>query len=797
MLKQLTGIRGVPLQGGAVTVRNAAQLPYGTFSEMENLRNRHPGLVLRGGQEKLHVDAIGAPDRITSLFQFKKTEFDEDHFYAQIADGNIYEANIMPPVSGLGAFGLSVFAGSVGQVPASWAILVDTLLMANGVDQHQIYAGDKSYVDKLIAYRSGSGDIPFLPTIGEDLSLAVRNTRDDDLADISSLLSLVSGHCLFIRTPVPVTGFYFTIKNANTTATSLTVKYFNGDFMPVFNLVDGTKNGSVSFGRSGEISFDTQVDILPKYMYGANAFWYQLSFSTQLSPDVKINTITYKTDFQSITNVWNGVYDDAVEVRVDGVDNEFTYPSGAVDISEITINTPIRFAATDKIEGIYIDVGATPNETGATISGIRYWTGVDFASVGDFDDGTNGLSNSGLIKFDRKDAQPHQYNTSGYHAFWYDFYLDTVVAEDVVISIQVMPYFDINELGRSYCNCAWKDRAIYSFDQYGAYIYISQVGSPMVLNGTDYGILKAGDGRSNKIVAMQRFHNELMVWQEEKGVAGGCVTLFEGYSPETFGKLLLSTKIGTMNSQSVAVVEGVLTATATDEVIRTLVFFLSRSGVCVTDGRTISLVSDDIQNYFDSKKDEYINCIYEKKMWLMHDSSDNVLRLGLVSGTLASDVNVFPVFDLVSKTWGFDTYEHKPTCMIEIGTYRVMQVAGGLTGFVYLMNEASRDIDTAIDGNVRIEFNYNGEVLQMREYLIRFGAQVRGDVILEFFKNNIACLNKTLSMRAENPAQIVKRERGSVNIIDQNISVKISISGDNIEMNLIEFGTLVNIWDRR
>ncbi|MBL0716800.1 MAG: hypothetical protein JJV89_02015 [Desulfosarcina sp.] len=809
MLKQLTGAQSLPMQGGAVTVRNAAQLPFGAFSGLENLRNRHPGMVLRNGMHRMHFNAIGSdpPDRIISLFQFKKTNIDEDHFYAQTNTGDILESIYQLPTISPADFGQNVFAGTANQQPASWAVFIDMLLMANGIDQHQIYAGDSSYIEKFILYKDYE-TFPDIPIKGYDISLSVRNTRVEDLADISNLEAYNTPPalygCLLIRTPVPVRGFTITMSSAdvNTNNSAMSVYYHSGttnSFAEVDNLIDGTSNTSFTFGKSGQIVFDETTDIQPRYMYGSNGFWYQIRLTQQLDPSVKIKTITYLTEFQDIINVWDGIYEDIVEVRVPGVGNEYTYAGSSVDISEMLAGAWVSFASATKLEGLYIDCGATPNDTGNTIVDIRYWNGYSFASVGLIDDSTNGLANSGLIKFDRTvDAEASQYKTSLYQAYWYRFQLSADASEDVVFSMRGMPFFDIEELGKSACNCVWKDRAIYSFDEYGAYLYVSAAGKPMVLNGNDYGILKAGDGRSNKIVVMHRFHNELMVWQEEKGVDGGCVTLFEGYSPETFGKLLLSTKIGSMNSQSVAVVEGVLTATVTDETIKTLVFFLSKTGVCVTDGRTISLVSDDIQNYFDTKKDECINFNYCHKMWLAYDSIDNVLRLGLVSGELGSEVNVFPVLDLVTKTWGFDTFEYAPTCFIEASTdYSFVQLSGGTAGYIYRMNYGDEDIDTAIDGNVRIEFNYQGNVLQMRECLIRFEAQERGDVILEFFKNNVACLHKTISMMADRPSQLVKRSRFPTNIMNQNISVKISVAGHNVKMNLIEFGAMINIWERR
>jgi len=89
---------------------------------------------------------------------------------------------------------------------------------------------------------------------------------------------------------------------------------------------------------------------------------------------------------------------------------------------------------------------------------------------------------------------------------------------------------------------------------------------------------------------MRKFHNELMVWQEEKGVEGGCITLFQGYDPAHFGKLLLSSKVGAMNAKCAVVVDGVMTATATDEKIKTIAFCLSRYGVCATDGTVVSVI---------------------------------------------------------------------------------------------------------------------------------------------------------------------------------------------------------------
>jgi hypothetical protein len=301
----------------------------------------------------------------------------------------------------------------------------------------------------------------------------------------------------------------------------------------------------------------------------------------------------------------------------------------------------------------------------------------------------------------------------------------------------------------------------------------------MTLNGDDYGILEAGDGRSNKVVAMRKFHNELMVWQEERGKEGGCLTLFEGYSPTTFGKLILSSRLGSMNAKSVCVVDGVLTSTATEEKIKTLAFALSRYGVYVTDGRTCSFISDDIANYFDPT--DTTHCIrrgYESEMWMEYDSTYNVLRLGLVCGTVAEVPNVFPVFDLTDKEWYFDNLGQALSCMTEVeaasGNAPVLQLGGGTTdGFVYILNNTQDDVSTPITSYLTVELDGRGERISLREMILRVKAQSAGDLTVTPYKNGIEQTALTLSQTAENASEVTRRHRFNLDLLDQHLALKI------------------------
>ena len=96
MLTPLTQIKGQPVQGGAVTVRNAAQLPFGSYSMVQNIRGKHPDFIKRSGMRKQHSTADGS-NEVLSLFQFRKSRVDEKHFFAQMSDGDMLEATNDPP----------------------------------------------------------------------------------------------------------------------------------------------------------------------------------------------------------------------------------------------------------------------------------------------------------------------------------------------------------------------------------------------------------------------------------------------------------------------------------------------------------------------------------------------------------------------------------------------------------------------------------------------------------------------------------------------------------------------------
>lgn len=779
--KPNTALQTIPFRGGAKTALEVGQLA-GEYSWIQNYRQRHPGMEQRKGQAALHTVADGTTptNKVLSLYGFSKGKRTENHLLAQMSDGDILDATNLPPAVTTGAFGTEIFSGSAGQKPGAWSNLMDMLIHSNGIDQHQLWPGSLAYVGKFVVYKSASA-LPDVPGIGEDYSDEISDAISTNVGTLGTIGTNATD-ALLVFCPIVPSGLKFTMgSTVNAVTAAMTVAYWNGSWTGLTK-TDNTSVTGKTLAQTGTVTWTAPTDALPYFMYGRCGYWLKITFNAALTAGTCVAECEYSANVQDLKNIWNGVLQDAIEVQVyiNASTVYKTYGGAAIMVGDLTASDIIYFATTDPIEAVFIDVGQVPNLTASTtINAFSRWTGSAWVSVGSYTDGTGGLKQSGWIRIPRSTAeQPLNLNNSNVYLYWYKLTVDKTLTTGMSIWIQYRPWFDIEELGKGQCNCAWKGRGVYAFDRWPDYLYITAQNNPTGLNGTDFGIIQVGNGRAHKVTAMKKFHNELMVWQEEKGEEGGCLTLLEGYSPTTYGKLILSSRLGAMNAKSVAVVDGVLTSTATDEVIKTLAFALSRYGVYVSDGLTCSIISDDIANYFDPTKAECIRRGYESEMWLSYDSTYNVIRLGLVSGASATLPNVFPVFDLTDKTWSFDSPAQELSCAIEMGAgsgdIPVVQVGGGIDdGLVYLLNTGLNDVSTAISAYATLELDMKGAIFNLREMLTRVKAQT-GDLTLTPSINSIAQTAKTLSMAPEIANQTQRRHRFDLDLRGYHMSLKFS-----------------------
>jgi len=803
MQEEIIDIKGIPFNGGCITAVDNASIPTGGYSYVKNIRPLHPGFETRKGCRKKHSTADGT-NQVMTLYQFSKSKVAEQHFYAQMSDGDVLEATDAPPTVTSGVFGSEVFSGSSGSVPASWGVIGDKCVYSNGVDNHQIYGGTSSYVDKFIVFKDDA-TIPTVPQGGENYTLQVTDGNSSTVAVLDSLSTYALHDCIFFRTSVPCKSITLTVSTGNDNASVASVYYWKNDSTwaeASTGWDDGTDVGGDTLKQSGTMAWTAPSDIMEKYAFGSCGWWYQIRFSAALDSEVEVSSVTFSSDWEDIVNIWDGVMVYAVEVQTEGTSTYAVNTASSVDLDAHGSGKKIMIASTDPIEGIYIDPGTTPNATGTALTSLKYWDGDSYVTVGTTTDESNGMSNAGWLTFPRQSGvQAHQFEGSVY-AYWYELIWNAEIAADVTVSINVMPYFDIAELGNGYTCAVWKERMVTSFDLYGSYVYFTKKNYPFVYNGADYGLLKVGDGRSNRVLAMHPLYNELIVWQEEKGVEGGCTTVLEGYSPTTFGRLLLDSSIGIVNAKAKVSVPGVLTSTQTDESIHTLIFWISRKGICATNGKQIWVISDDIRNYFDPK--ETSTCIrygYEDQHCIGYDSMYNGLRIGLVTGASATTPNTFLFFDIIDKKWYFDDPAQEFSCFVEVesatssGGPPVTALAGGVDdGFVYQVNYGDDDTGEVIDAYLTMQLQIGGEMISLRELMVRAEAENTGSLEVEIKANELLQVERNLSLVAENPGQEIRRHRFNLNVTDHQISVTLRNDDEAIRFKLYDMGLRIQRW---
>ena len=795
----LKSIEAEPFQGGCNTVLEAAQIPMGGYSMVQNMRGTHPGFKQRKGQRAQHTEA-NSTATVLNMAQFSKGRKDENHFYAQWSDDDVWDATTAPPGVTTGVFGTKVFTGSANSVPGSFAALNDILFFSNGVDQHQVYPGTTSYVTRFLVYVAAAA-IPTVPILGKDYSDEVSDGLTTTAAILDSLSTLAAFDCVFIGVPVPIDTLTWTISKANGTASVAQMKYRKSDdsWAAVASFTDSTSSDSKTLATTGAtMTWTLPTDSIPSYMFGECMYWYQLSLASgALDAEVEVTSVTFGTDWQSIENIWDSVPVPVIETQFfdHSVTAYKTFGSVSIEIDSMTSDDKLYFASFDKINAVYVDVGTKPSTAGKTVNAVYYCDGsTPFTSVGTITDGTAGLSHSGWITFPRKDAQRHQFNSGQRYLYWYYLTVSGTLNDDVIISLSTQPYFDISKYGKGRCCAPWKGRMVYGFDK-DQFLYASALNRPQVLNGDDgKGILEPGDGRSNPPVAMVNFHNELMVFQQEKGKEGGCITLFEGFSPFNFGKVLISTSLGTMNAKSVAVVDGSKLTLRSDFTATTITVFLSRSGVFFTDGTTPKAISGDIQNYFDPLESVCIRRGYENQMWLAYDSAYNVIRIGLVSGSSATTCNVFPVFDLTDGSWYFDDLEQALSCMTEVsagsGNVPVVQMAGGTgDGLVYQSNYGDNDVTTKIDAYVDVELNGLGVEMDCTEVSLGIKPSQGGCVITPY--------QGTTAQTAVTVPTATERAKYEINIQSRNGKIRVQNDTKDETIHLYDMGYKVFLSEGR
>ena len=777
-------VDALPAAAGVNTDWDRAQLGLGQYSIAENVRVQGPGFKMRPGLVRHNTTDFGT---CLSLFSYKKGE----KFYAQLDNGDVYEATNAPPATTTGAFGTIVLDesgindNSTGTiVPGSWSTFRDNILFSQGKIQHAIKPAVSGKPSLVVFLKATAGTMIRILEGGEDIT--------DDVTDEGSLktsadlvFTVANEDALYICSDFPVTDFIFDLDDAVTGTGSFTFQFHDGAAWDTqtTGVTDGTsgwtQDGTFVATMAGRATDGTER---PMVMFGRSGYWYRFELgSTNATETINFKSIRINGDFRLIENVMESIPDYIIEAQVENGSQYYTYPASTVILSELPIADYLYMSVPLPAWAFYFEVGSTPNSTAASVSALETWTGQAWEAVTGVEDATNGLFNTGYMSFSRTSKIPKKrsFQENKNTSYWYRVKFDAILVAGTTVSIQALYYHDIRELGSAgNVSAMWKNRGCYTFSKLSRDIYVSKINRVNVINGSDYAVLSPGDGRYNRVTAMLPFYNELMTFQREEGSLGGCLTLFEGYSPETFGKLVLSTRLGTFSQQSVCIVDASTDVTRTTDVTQTQVAFISKYGIFFTDGRTIHRISGDIDDIFDPSDSGYIDISPGSGHWISYDRAGNCLRLGIQ--TIASTTgtpDIYPVFHLDGNYWTFDSFP-----LVSVTAFsEVSAVSGDVDSLQYVAakdkvstvdlvyrcrsgidyDENPAGVKSAITMKLRPEFSSGGNLLEIEEFTIRTEAKANYTLSKKIYENGVldSSETETYDMDSHDTSGVLFRER--------------------------------------
>ena len=251
----------------------------------------------------------------------------------------------------------------------------------------------------------------------------------------------------------PLKGVKLYIGDANTQASTMTVKEWNGASWTTLTATDNTNTGA-SLAQTGTVTWSTTESTSKvKYLNGLVLYWYQFSID---AGDATIFHCTVDAAMQTVKDVWDGVArtitsfqvydatkvslaDQTINVFSDNYDSQNTGTFAKI-ISLATSTEYFLVGFPERMIGVNFAVVAEKgNAVAATAVTVSYWDGAADAQLSGVSDGTSSnsisLAESGVISWTPPDKGEEftQEISNNPPFYYYKFEFDKTLSADVQI----------------------------------------------------------------------------------------------------------------------------------------------------------------------------------------------------------------------------------------------------------------------------------------------------------------------------------------------------------------------------
>lgn len=683
-------------------VTSPTHLRPGDISGGKNVRKVSPrgGWKPRKGCSTHNSTPLESGEPIDSLHQYTNGRQGDYHFIAQ-CNGKLFDATDDPPDSGT-SFGSQIDSSTLSTLSTTsgFSCTVDERwFYADSSSRPIVWGGDNPYPLSFMNDTANTGGDYQM----SNFSLKVT----DGQTTTFGLMPSASANATYIITNEICDGFIFSLNNANSNASNMTVKAWRaGAWAAVSGLSDGTSSGGKTLAQDGTVSWTRGADTM-KIIDGVMGYAYQITVSANLSAAPQITSLKTNQEPDYLTNKWDGVwnwvtgcrhYDDALTEKYKEVLGDVTNESTSqyLDLSAtitgnyLYIKTPEPATAFGL--GIVKDYANTNN---AQVDNVDYWDGDSWVTIssGIVDstlESTAGFAKTGYISFNAAAITPYKRALDGdsLPGYWYRLSWDAVLSADV--RIYMIVYASFPETLPTYDGCVeFKGRLfVWGSADYPNRLRYSSYNRPDCFTGADSGYTDSFGG-SDKILNAVPFYNELIVFKERS------VYLLEGFSPSTFGSTRITNTIG-LSSPKTAQVAEIGSPNMKDDEPLSIALWQDVDGIYAFDGRKPRKISLPIDSYFNQ---EYSNCISANEIanrQAFIDPLNNEYHFLLSDGELVYNYQLdewYPPWDRALDL----------TCGISLrGTDNRYYTYGGVDfGFVFKLEDDTTDKTSSLSASTQ------------------------------------------------------------------------------------------------
>ena len=456
---------------------------------------------------------------------------------------------------------------------------------------------------------------------------------------------------VYIGSVRPIQGLWLTVATANASVSACTVSQWTGSSWNVLAVTDGTASGGATLAKTGEITFPSTVSTSKLTMVrSAVAYFYQFVFSG-ISSGTQISHAAIDAPMQPVIDIWDGngrtcldcffangtVFTDFTSnVAASTSSNAKAYVASepytyAQFGSSTTASIYLAFASPEMGIQINIPDGLYIN-TIASILSINYWNGSAWTPVGNLIDNTsnNGASfgQSGTISWSplpentefttaflpqKQTEFPVEGSGSSYGKqtldanpwYYYQLSFSNVLSADVRVDtitgitspLTIEPYL---------FSTLWQNRLWVFNDQ--AYMknygMCSNYGTNSVFNGSDSLTVQFGP---HEIVCAGSIYSRYgsNIFDDLVVCSRNSTYMIDGTAPSNWTLYTISDKRGCV--APLTFVKCDLSFEVAQGITKHVLLWRTNNGIVFFDGNTIADISDDINNFFDTSKSDYID----------------------------------------------------------------------------------------------------------------------------------------------------------------------------------------------